>query len=259
MDRPTRSDRILDEWASVANEARPPAPRRGVVISNRLPLATLVGAALVAIAVFAAGSLLGRGTSADLVGSSPSASATVVAQLPASPSAFPSPVVASIPPSAPPSASATTHPTAPPTSPPSTAPRVGPCDPGQLAARITMWEGAAGSRIATVELTNGGDGACLVDDISRPQLLDRTGRVLIDGASPASPTPISIDPAGVLTTLVSAANVCDPTATPPVTIDFVQADGRRIVATSDHPRDAVVPPCLGAGQPATIEMHAWSR
>jgi hypothetical protein len=255
MDRPTRSDRILDEWAAVASQARPPAPRRGVVMRNRLPLATLAGAALIAVAVFAAGSLLGRGTSADLVGSTPSASpyASTVAVAPASPSAS-EPGVSPSPAS---SAAATRLPSVA-TAPPSAAATVGPCDPAELAARITMWEGAAGSRIATVELTNRAATDCLVDEIARPQLVDRSGRLLADGAMPASTSSISIAPRGTLTTLVSTANVCDPAAVPPVSIVFVLADGRQVLATAVDRNDSTVPSCLGPSQPASIEMHPWS-
>ena len=49
------------------------------------------------------------------------------------------------------------------------------------------WEGAAGSRIADVELTNAGAGACTLETLERPQLIDGPGRVLIDGATPATP------------------------------------------------------------------------
>ena len=46
------------------------------------------------------------------------------------------------------------------------------CEPGSLALRVTGWSGAAGHRIATVELENAGSVACLVYALARPQLAE---------------------------------------------------------------------------------------
>jgi len=110
------------------------------------------------------------------VGSSPSPSTPIVAV--ATPSA---------------SASAPASPGAAPTPAPTPVatpvPTVAPCDPAKLAARITMWEGAAGSRIAQLEMTNTGSSSCTIRAMERPQLVDGSGKVLIDGpAASASST-----------------------------------------------------------------------
>ena len=66
---------------------------------------------------------------------------------------------------------------------------VEPCNPANLDARITMWEGAMGHRIAHVELTNSGFSACIIQAKARPQLVDGNRSILIDGSSPAAPDP----------------------------------------------------------------------
>lgn len=151
----------------------------------------------------------------------------------------------------------------------SVAPTTGPCDPARLAARITLWEGAAGSRIAHVEVTNTGALVCLLPAMARPQLVDGKGSVLIDGAPAASPSPAAtaapppapllVAAGGVLKSLVRASNYCGPAATAPVSLAFVLASGGRFVATPFSPTDGGVPPCLGApGSAGTTEMQAWA-
>lgn len=159
-------------------------------------------------------------------------------------------------PSAP--ASAAPTPTASPT--PTEAATPGLCTPADLAARITLWEGAAGHRIADVDLTNSGSDPCIVETIARPQLVDATGSVLIDGEAPLGSSVLTIDPGTVLTSLVQDGNYCGPAPVAPVTVAFVQSDGSRIVATPFSPTDATVPPCLGsAGSAGDISMQPWAR
>jgi hypothetical protein len=158
-----------------------------------------------------------------------------------------------------PSPIATPFPTAMPT--PTAVPTIGPCVPADLAARITLWEGATGHRIAHVELTNRGSASCELTALDRPQLVDGQGSVLIDGAPPAASDTLTISPGGVLTTLVQDDNYCGPDAVAPVTVAFVLPDGTgRFVATPLSPTDlSGVPPCLGApGSAGTIEMHPWA-
>jgi len=65
-----------------------------------------------------------------------------------------------------------------------------------LAARITAWGGAAGNRIADVGLTNAGSQTCTLPAMDKPQLVDGTGSVLIDGVNPTSTTRVSVTPGG---------------------------------------------------------------
>jgi hypothetical protein len=228
---PSRPKRILDDWAAVASEARRPAAApRPVVIRSGLPGATLAGASLVVVGIVIAGVLLGRQAPIGDVGSSPS------------------PVTM---PSASPSASPTAS---------SSAPADGSCDPAKVSARITLWEGAAGSRIANVELTNGGSEPCTVAAMARPQLVDGRGAVLIDGSTPQPAGSITLAPGEVFKTLVQASNYCGPMPQLPVSVAFVFGDGVRIVAAPFSATDDTLPPCNGApSSPGTIEMHPWAR
>lgn len=136
---------------------------------------------------------------------------------------------------------------------------VAPCDAAILKARITLWEGAAGHRIAHVELTNTGSSPCTVQAVLVPQLVDGNRAVLIAGTAPAARDPIlTVAPGVILKTLVQDGNYCGPAPMAPVSVAFVLADGNRILATPFSPTDATVPPCLGAGSAADIEMHPWA-
>ena len=121
-----------------------------------------------------------------------------------------------------------------------------------------MWEGAAGHRIAHVELTNAGFEACVIQAKLRPQLVDGNRSVLIDGAAPAAPNPLlAVASGGVLKTLVQDGNYCGPAPVAPVSVAFVLADGSHVLAAPVSPTDATVPPCLGSGFKADIEMQPW--
>jgi hypothetical protein len=134
-----------------------------------------------------------------------------------------------------------------------------PCNNATLAARITMWEGAAGHRIAHVEFTNTGFEACVIQATLKPQLVDGNRLVLIDGALPAGSDPIlTLAPGKTLKTLVQDGNYCGPAPVAPVSVAFVLADGSHVLAAPVSPTDATVPPCLGSGSKADIEMQPWA-
>lgn len=220
---PSRPKRILDDWTAVAHEARrPDAAPRPVVVRSGLPGATLAGASLVVVGLVVAGVLLGRPGPNDTVGSSPSPEATVASA-----------------PSASPSGDA--------------------CQPAEVDARITLWEGAAGSRIADLELKNTGSRACDLETLAKPQLVNARGGVLIDGSAPHGTAILKLGPGDVVKTLVRASNYCGPAPEPPVTVDFITSYEALFVATAVSPTDATVPPCNGApGSAGTIEMQAWA-
>jgi hypothetical protein len=122
-----------------------------------------------------------------------------------------------------------------------------------------MWEGAAGHRIAHVELTNAGPAGCTMTALARPQLVDGTGSILIDGSNPPTSSSLTLPPGGVLKTLVQDGNYCGPAPVAPVSIAFVLSDGDRIVASAFSPTDETLPPCLGGpGSTGTIEMQPWA-
>lgn len=236
---PKRLDRILEDWDAAASEARRPAmPPRRDDIRRGPSSASVGGATLVVIALVIAVAWLGRPGTNGGVGS--------IASAPASPSATPG---------ATPSADTTaTTPT------PTPVPTIGPCDPAQLAVRVTLWEGAAGHRIADVELTNAGSSPCTVRAMSQPQLVDGHGSVLMDGSSPPTSGLVTVDPGDVLKTLVDTSNYCGPVPTAPVTVAFVLPGGGRILATPVSPTDATVPPCLALpGSAGEIQMQPWAH
>ena len=249
---PSRSDRILKDWDAVASQARRPVgPPRAVVVQSGLSGTSLAGALVLVAALLFAVVWFGRPVSNDSTGGIPvPPSATPAVTPPPSdvPTAQPSPS---------PSPSPTPSPT--PTPEPSATPRVTWCAPADLAARITMWEGAAGSRIAHVELTNTGSQDCTLRTMMRPQLVDGRGSVLIDGAEPRTSAEKAFAPGAVVTTLVQASNYCGPDPVAPVSIAFVVPEGR-IVATPVSPTDLTLPPCNGApDSPGSIEMHPWAK
>lgn len=228
----SRVDRILNEWAAVASQARRPSTSpQGVVMRSSLSGASLAGASLVVLVVVGAVLLLSNRGPSGPVGATPSAPPTASAPVTAAPTTAPTPTPAAI----------------------------GPCDPAQLAARITMWEGAAGHRIASLEMTNTGTTACTVETMNRPQLVDGRGTTLIDGASPSTSATITVPPGIVLKTLVQDGNYCGPAPKAPVSVVFVLSDGKKIVAAPLSPTDLTLPPCNGApGSAGTIEMHPWA-
>ncbi len=232
MDR-SRASRILDEWTAVANEARrPAAPPRPVVVRSGLSGATLAGATLAAIVIAVAVLWLGGRGPNGSVGSDPSISPVPTATTAATPTSTPTP---------------------------SAVPTVGPCDPAKLAARITLWEGAAGHRIANVELRNAASVPCTVSAMAKPQLVDGRGAVLIDGSTPPTSGLLTVAPGGVLKTLVQDGNYCGPAPVAPVSVAFVLRDGGTVVANPLTPTDATLPPCNGApGSAGTIEMQPWA-
>lgn len=249
--------RLLDDWDSVASAARPPAaaPQRGSAGAVRSTLG-LLGAAAAAVIVVIGVVWLGGRISPTQVGGSPSPSASGNVAV-VSPSASPSPTLAPSP-----SPAATPSPT-PLLLPATPSPAPG-CDPADLAAAITAWDGAAGSRIATVTLTVNASAPCTVPTTARPALIDghravlAQGRITNGNGGSAEVGRILVNPGDVLTTLVQVSNVCGAPPAPPVTVAF-DLGGAVLIATPLSPTDDTVPPCNGPSLPASIEMHPWSR
>ena len=134
------------------------------------------------------------------------------------------------------------------------------CTPNDVDAVVTAWDGAAGHRIATVELHQIGSSPCTVESRQQPWLADGKGAQLILGKASPGGTPITIAPGDVLHTLVQAGNYCGPDPVAPVTVAFLQGDAL-FVATALTPTDlSGVPPCNGrAGPTDDIQMQPWSR
>ena len=213
-------------------------------MTNRLPLGTLTGATLIIVAVAVAAIVLGRPGPAPTVGASASPPDVAIATVGPSASSSPAPSV-------------TPKPTAKPTPAITPAPTMAPCDHSALAARITQWDGAAGSRIATVELKNTGTSDCVLGDRTLPKLVGAGGTVLINGKETTTSHGLVMAPGVIHSTLVEVSNYCGPAPVPPVTVAFQFADGT-VRATPVSPTDTTIPPCNGPGAPAVIDMHPWS-
>lgn len=236
---PTRSDQILDEWASVARSASPPGPPPHAATARVAGAGiSLAGAAVLVVALVAVFAVLGNRPSQTVPGGLPTAS--------------PSPSVALATPMASPTPALTPSPT------PTGTPELVVCSSGELVPQITMWEGAAGSRIAHVDLSNMSTSPCMVSKLQRVQLVDGNGHVLIDGAAPAVSGSITIPAHGAVTTLVEAGNYCGSAPVAPVSLAFWFDGSSSTVARPPSNTDATVPPCNGPGQPGTVQMQPWS-
>lgn len=251
---PSRVDRILDQWLAVAETGRPAAPARRVMVRTAISglAVTVAGLAIVALAVVAFVRInpgpTGGGIPPAPVGTDTSVIASPTSSAgPTAPAASGSPVGAS--PGTPSPGAESAAPS----------PDVPVCTVDRLSARITRWEGAAGHRIADVELANTSTVACRLPETVRPQLVAGQGTILTDGTPRREGGSLVLTSGGVVTTLVDTDNYCGPAPVAPVSVAFVFDPGGRLVATPVSARDATVPPCLGApGSAGSIQMHAWA-
>jgi hypothetical protein len=145
------------------------------------------------------------------------------------------------------------------------------CNAADLVGRILGWQGAAGSRIADVEISNATDHPCFVRGTPGLELVDAGGRVLVDSstAGPSGlPNVTSTDPSfelapgGLLRTEVAASNYCGTAPSAPIDIALtLPAGGGRLVAVPDPgvSSDMAVPPCLGPSASSQIAMNGWRR
>lgn len=222
-------------------------------------------AGLVALVALLAVGFWRFGPAAQLgVGASPSSPSTAV------PSAAPSTSTAA-PASAPPSASAAARESASPSAPASAAASAGDaCTSADLTGRILGWQGAAGSRIADVEITNHATRRCAIRGTPALELIDAHGRVLIDSrtagpsgephVAPNDPS-FELAPGGRLGTEVAVSNYCGAAPTLPIDIAFIPpAGGGRLVArpAAGVSSAEATPPCLGSSG-AGISMNGWRR
>ena len=140
------------------------------------------------------------------------------------------------------------------------------CGAVELSARITAWDGAAGSRIAEVELRNDATAACIVAEPSALRLIASDGTVLIDSAktggmpsaSPGEPA-LKVAAGASVRTDVRVANYCGPEPKGSIGVSFnLPGSGGTVVAipaAGVSSADAI-PPCNGPIG-ADIEMNGW--
>jgi hypothetical protein len=147
---------------------------------------------------------------------------------------------------------------APATAAPTQAP-ISACGVAELSAQVTAWNGAAGNRVATVELTNTGSTACKMQSLERPQLVDGNDRVLIDGSNPSHSSQITLAAGASVKTMVDDANYCGSTPKAPVTVAFVFSGGQQLIAAPRSATDTFgAPDCMGATAGGDITMHPWA-
>jgi uncharacterized protein DUF4232 len=149
-------------------------------------------------------------------------------------------------------------------------PSITACQAADITAVILGWQGAAGSRIADVEITNGSTYPCFIQGTPGLQLIDARGRVLIDSATagpsgqphigPTDPT-FEVASGGRLRTEVQASNYCGAEPATPIDIAFtLPPEGDRFVAKPGPgvASDLAVPPCLGSTG-SNIAMNGWRK
>ena len=134
------------------------------------------------------------------------------------------------------------------------------CLARQLSARVVDWTGAAGSRIADVEIVNTSFAHCSLRDFPQVKLVSSSGAVLIAGASASTTAHTHGLPAlATLKTAVAASNYCGGAYTTPVTLAFALpgAVGQVIASPAGSTSLSGVPPCNGAPSSAGhIAMQA---
>ena len=206
---------------AIAASAAATRPRRFASIARSLPV--LAGAAAVAIAAV----LVGMSTL--IIGGPPDSPGGPVASAPATGASAPGTGDAHL------------------------------CAAETLTARIVGWDGAAGSRIAAVELAHTGSAECSIPSLGPLRLIDSAGTILIDGTdvhAGAKIKTITMAPGGVVHANVVASNYCGAPAVEPATIAFDLND-RTVFATPAPGGLSGVPPCNGASAGSSISMTNW--
>ena len=142
------------------------------------------------------------------------------------------------------------------------------CRPNDLSGRILAWDGAAGSRIAEVELRNTAGADCTIAELTALRLVAADGTVLIDSSEIVGTPPIAPDaPAttvaagGSIRTDVRVANYCGdlPKGAIGVSFSFARPSGTVVALPGADVSSAdAIPPCNGPIGPE-IEMNGWQQ
>jgi len=146
----------------------------------------------------------------------------------------------------------------------------GPCQASQLASTIDDWEGGVGSRFTTVHLTNYSAAACFLQGTPQSQVIDGTGRVLIDSArqgadglphvSPGDPR-ITVNPGARAEIDVQTNNYCGPAPVGAIRVALRLPSSPDRVISPQAP-DAFLddlPPCNGSVGQGVIVTNGWRR
>ena len=133
-----------------------------------------------------------------------------------------------------------------------------PCVADDLAGVITTWEGAAGHRVATIDLHNGGSTPCALPATLRPALVDADGHALIVGPVVTDSPPFVLQADAGVEALVDLANYCGAAPTAGLRIRLYLPDQTSIEAApaASMPNLVDPPPCNGPNLPAEIVMQS---
>jgi hypothetical protein len=131
------------------------------------------------------------------------------------------------------------------------------CSAAQLSGEIVGWDGAAGHRIATVNLRNTGPNDCELPQLLRPALVDSKGHALIVGAPVTERMWITFGVGNAASTEVDMANYCGTAPTGDLQLRFYLQDQSSFETTTklDMPGAIDPPPCNGPNAPGSIEMQ----
>lgn len=145
----------------------------------------------------------------------------------------------------------------------------GGCPGSDLAVQVMDWQGAAGTRFATLKVQNMGTGSCLVSGTPGLQLADGHGQVFLDSANLGEPA--SVSPAKPVFTLrgggadsvylvVGLSNYCGADPVAPVRLALVLPTGLgRVVATAPAGVVITMAPCNGSSAATTLHVQMpWS-
>jgi hypothetical protein len=148
--------------------------------------------------------------------------------------------------------------------PPSGGAHARPCTPGELGATASL-EGAAGSVLGEIRVTNRGDQTCTLRGRPILTIVDANGEtVAVQAVETAprwkvdrDPVPegwpvVQLPPRSAAAVRIRWTNAC-PQLTDPVSwsLDLPGKGGRLEVAGTDT---APIPPCNGPGEPSTLEV-----
>jgi hypothetical protein len=145
---------------------------------------------------------------------------------------------------------------------PTPTPSTSACTAGALQATAKL-DGAAGSLIGSIDVTNRGDGTCTLEGYPSVTLTAPSGALLsldvqqVDAQWQADQAPsptgwpvVALRPGSAASTRLSLSNVCPQLVEPPRwTIDLTDGRGSLEVAGADS-----IPTCSGDAEPARLEV-----
>jgi hypothetical protein len=147
---------------------------------------------------------------------------------------------------------------------------VAPCKAADLKAQITSWSGAAGSRYATVDVTNKSKVTCTLRGTPGVRLLDGKGKIVLDSAKVKSvggpkiksgDTAVVVDPGDDVAADVQWTNWCSKQPTRPLTVALVLTNSGGLLKAAKAKESGLddAPSCSAKSQPATVKItHSWS-